>query len=364
MLARSPADNVWNQVSTPIRSLLEAQSEHFEAKDQELMIDMFMIGRDPQSCQPTILFSCRSKHYRQTAMHLVHTNGILKPHPGVRMADYARLPVPLGMDELDDFDAERFASSTWSGSTKDITRLMQLTQRLYRECQRAGEDYVKVRHDLRNLYELFQRLQDAVRESSTLFDGISASKASEDTFINCRRVLGDLDVNLLRRNAAPRRSLGANIIQFSREQGNMSGGVKAELRVIQKALEDCTFTINSAIEEAMHQVAAIVKSKSDRSVHANGPMLQSGISVEVIPNQSTSLRRATMGGVLRIYDDFYGLTVKHTFTPSVVTELCDDSDDEFAFFNLNEPSQYSDDENDLVQLTSQGWSAIDTVRRY
>lgn len=295
-------------------------------------------------------------------MHLVHTNGILKPHPGVRMADYARLPVPLAMDELDDFDAESFASSAWLGSTKDITRLMQFTQKLYRECQRAGEDYAMVRHDLRQLYELFQKFQAAVQETSTLSGEIARSQTSKDALVHSRKVLEDLDIKLSKRSV-PEIFLNASMIQILRQQGTTSRSHNVNLHAIEKALESCAITIHSAIEDTLHQVAAVVKSKDDRSVHANGPMLQSGVSVEVIPNHSTSPRRATMGGILRIYDEFYGLTVKHTFISSIATDVCDDSDDEFAFFDLNEMSQGSDDENELVQLTSQGKPNIGTLHR-
>jgi hypothetical protein len=96
----SPAHIVWKKVSKPIITLLEDQFEHLDAKDNELIVEMFMIGRKPARCSPTILFSCVSKTPRSRAMGLVHKKGILTAHPGVRMAECSRFPLPLATEEL------------------------------------------------------------------------------------------------------------------------------------------------------------------------------------------------------------------------------------------------------------------------
>jgi hypothetical protein len=81
----SPAHIVWKKVSKPIITLLEDQFEHLDAKDNELIIEMFMIGR---------------KTPRSRAMGLVHRKGILTAYPGVRMAECSRFPLPLATEEL------------------------------------------------------------------------------------------------------------------------------------------------------------------------------------------------------------------------------------------------------------------------
>lgn len=108
----------------------------------------------------------------------------------------------------------------------------------------------------------------------------------------------------------------------------------------------------------MHRATNTTKSKADGAVRANGLVLQPGISVEVVRSQSTAPRNATVGGILRIYDDLYGLTVKHAFLPPAITGTWEDSDDEFAFFDPSEVSQESDEENTAVELRSEGSIAI------
>jgi hypothetical protein len=97
---KSPAQLAWKSVSRAILALLEDQFEHLDAKDEDLMVEMFMIGRRPAACNPTILFSCESKTSRQRAMDLVQKKKILAPHPGVLMAGCARLPRLLATDKI------------------------------------------------------------------------------------------------------------------------------------------------------------------------------------------------------------------------------------------------------------------------
>lgn len=96
---KSQAAVLWKTLSRPIISLLEDQYEHLDAKDSELRVDMFMIGRKATSSIPTILFSCESKTPRRKAMDLVKKKGILDCHPGVQMAECSRLPRQLALGE-------------------------------------------------------------------------------------------------------------------------------------------------------------------------------------------------------------------------------------------------------------------------
>jgi hypothetical protein len=100
----SPAQLVWKSVSKAIVALLEDQFEHLDAKDKDLMVEMFMIGRKQATCNPTILFSCESKTSRQRAMDLVQKKRILAAHPGVLIAECARLPRLLATDKSSSLD--------------------------------------------------------------------------------------------------------------------------------------------------------------------------------------------------------------------------------------------------------------------
>jgi hypothetical protein len=51
----------WKTVSRSIITLLEDQYEHLDAKDSELMVEMFMIGRKAACSVPTILFCCEGQ---------------------------------------------------------------------------------------------------------------------------------------------------------------------------------------------------------------------------------------------------------------------------------------------------------------
>jgi hypothetical protein len=101
---KSPAQLVWKSVSKAIVALLEDQFEHLDAKDKDLMVEMFMIGRKQATCNPTILFSCESKISRQRAMELVQKKRILAAHPGVLIAECARLPRLLAADKSSSLD--------------------------------------------------------------------------------------------------------------------------------------------------------------------------------------------------------------------------------------------------------------------
>jgi hypothetical protein len=96
---KSPAHLAWKTISKALVGLLGDRFEHLGAGDSELMIEMFMIGRKPTSSNPTILFSCQSKLCRQKAMEMTQKKGILVNHPGILMAECARLPRLLALED-------------------------------------------------------------------------------------------------------------------------------------------------------------------------------------------------------------------------------------------------------------------------
>lgn len=99
---RKPAHAVWKIVSKAMTSLLEENIEHLEAKDSDLNFGMFMVGRRPEKCIPTILFSCERAPCRRRSMDLVHKKAILNDYPGVMMAESSLVPRPLATEEVPD----------------------------------------------------------------------------------------------------------------------------------------------------------------------------------------------------------------------------------------------------------------------
>lgn len=90
-------------------------------------------------------------------------------------------------------------------------------------------------------------------------------------------------------------------------------------------------------------------------VYAEGPLKSCGISVYIVA-KGCPPRRATIGGFVSIRgeQEYFGLTTAHAFTEPAPTRLKDDSEFDFGFSGLGEPDDSSDDEDDLLELTSKG----------
>ncbi|KAL3417124.1 hypothetical protein PVAG01_11124 [Phlyctema vagabunda] len=97
---KSPAHEALSTILKEATILLEEQFEHLETCGAELMVEIFMIGRKPTKCRPTVLISCNNKTARQNAMRLLDKRGILAKYPGVVMAESSRLPRPLALDDI------------------------------------------------------------------------------------------------------------------------------------------------------------------------------------------------------------------------------------------------------------------------
>lgn len=97
----SPAHQAWRRISRPIIQLLQDQGDDLDAQETDLMIEMFMIGQDPSSASPTILFSCQDPAIRQRAMELIGKSAILgsyPQYPGILMAECFRRRRPLAIE--------------------------------------------------------------------------------------------------------------------------------------------------------------------------------------------------------------------------------------------------------------------------
>lgn len=81
-------------------------------------------------------------------------------------------------------------------------------------------------------------------------------------------------------------------------------------------------------------------------VYLNGPVSGCGISILVSHNPKSPPRKATLGGILCIENQYYGLTTAHSFMETVKAKVESNLDDELVFYHLGEPDESSEDEGD------------------
>lgn len=87
-------------------------------------------------------------------------------------------------------------------------------------------------------------------------------------------------------------------------------------------------------------------------IYVNGPLRSFGTSVLIYSEEGKLPRKATIGGIVTIDHELFGVTAAHAFLPTRMEEDCETEAIEFAFFG-EDPFDSGDDE-DLVELTSQG----------
>jgi hypothetical protein len=91
-------------------------------------------------------------------------------------------------------------------------------------------------------------------------------------------------------------------------------------------------------------------------VYVNGPLRSCGMDVLISTGPYRSPRKATVGGIVCVDNDYYGLTCVHAFSEAKTPDAGEDRDLEFAFYGLNDDHGLgvSDDEDDSIEMTSQG----------
>jgi hypothetical protein len=93
-----PALIVSEGVHKAVKELLEMHVEYLheaEPKPCFIAFKVYMIGRDEQKSNPTLLISCERKSPRQKAVKLVRDSPILKENAGFRLAESPRPPLRL-----------------------------------------------------------------------------------------------------------------------------------------------------------------------------------------------------------------------------------------------------------------------------
>ncbi|KAH6703323.1 hypothetical protein BKA61DRAFT_196024 [Leptodontidium sp. MPI-SDFR-AT-0119] len=88
-------------------------------------------------------------------------------------------------------------------------------------------------------------------------------------------------------------------------------------------------------------------------VYLNGPLRTCGTSVLISFGPKRPTRIATIGGIVCIEEELYGVTAGHAFSEVKGTTNSDDNDAEFSFFGDSDPFDSSDEEHELVEMTSQ-----------
>jgi hypothetical protein len=88
-------------------------------------------------------------------------------------------------------------------------------------------------------------------------------------------------------------------------------------------------------------------------VYLNGPLQSCGIAVLISRDCVTPPKKATIGGIVCIGDEHYGLTTAHAFDEVEEAESISDGGFEFAFYGLGQSADSSDDEDDSM-MTSRG----------
>ena len=101
----SPAHQIWKAIAKPIVLLLQDHASELDAKDVDLMVEIFMIGEEERTSCPTVLFSCQNQRVRHRAMDLVDKSSIMNGYDGVMMADCSRRRRPLAMEETGEVPA-------------------------------------------------------------------------------------------------------------------------------------------------------------------------------------------------------------------------------------------------------------------
>lgn len=94
--AVGPAWEMMNQISKPIRNLLQQRNEYLQEGTnipRAISFTMYMIGRTAETANPTIIFSCENKEPRKRARKIIEESNLLDDYPGVVLGDSSRAPV-------------------------------------------------------------------------------------------------------------------------------------------------------------------------------------------------------------------------------------------------------------------------------
>jgi len=92
----------------------------------------------------------------------------------------------------------------------------------------------------------------------------------------------------------------------------------------------------------------------ESAVYVNGPIRNCGPSILVSAIDDGLLRKATVGGIVCIDDEYYGLTAAHPFSETGERETSAEDELDFAFYGQEELDDSSSTEGDFLHMTSMG----------
>ncbi|KAF4626101.1 hypothetical protein G7Y89_g12059 [Cudoniella acicularis] len=92
-------------------------------------------------------------------------------------------------------------------------------------------------------------------------------------------------------------------------------------------------------------------------VYLNGPLQSYGTPVLICSTHQVMPRKATIGGIVSIEGEIFGVTTAHAFSEPREEDTSNNEDIEFAFYGGYKPYDSSDDEENFVETTSGGYDA-------
>ncbi|KUJ20175.1 uncharacterized protein LY89DRAFT_473235 [Mollisia scopiformis] len=102
--AVGPAQLLFNEISQSIGDLLDARVDEIEEGEPVagniLTYGMYMIGREPTTARPTLIFTCERPKPRRRAIKFVKESEILKGRPKIALAESSVVPMAMGRNYL------------------------------------------------------------------------------------------------------------------------------------------------------------------------------------------------------------------------------------------------------------------------
>jgi len=99
--ATGPAAEIFeNKLFGIIDQLLQAHKEDLQSGEKisrAVSFHLWMVGREPQTARPTIIFTCKSQTYRTKVIRLLEKHNILVDFPGMALKSMDKMPAqPMG----------------------------------------------------------------------------------------------------------------------------------------------------------------------------------------------------------------------------------------------------------------------------
>lgn len=97
--AIGPARDISPAIFRATKEILDQHSEFLHESESvpfSIMFGLYMIGRNVEKSNPTLLLSCEPKKPRQKALKLIRESGILQEYQGVQLAEASHAPTTLG----------------------------------------------------------------------------------------------------------------------------------------------------------------------------------------------------------------------------------------------------------------------------